>query len=203
MTRPMSVDELRNLSSQAGAPTLGSKGSRSSVPTELSTNAVQQHLRNQVGSPDLGWLGNLRASWLQNKADGKMQQTLIEARAQQATGLMLERLSGEVKLLRETFRADFSDRFASLAEAAAASQVTVLRKLRALEMQARNLVSHDLKHELDELQRLRADGVLDDTGFQQEVAFRFQRYDELKTDFARTMDEYQATVQNTYRNGQA
>ena len=202
MTRPMkTMAELRRLTDQAGVPV-----STSSAPTgvnpALSTPAVQQHLHDQVGTLDLGWWGNLRAQMQQRNADGRMQGTLIEARAQQATALMLERLDGEVKLLRTAFRADFSDRIAALAETAAASQITVLRKLRALEMEARKLVHLDLKRELDDLQQMLADEVLDDTSFQQEVTFRFQRYEQLKNDFARTMDDYQATVQNTYRAGQ-
>jgi hypothetical protein len=169
----------------------------------LSTTAVQQHLHDQVGTLDLGWWGNLKAQRQQQRADGQMQKTLIDARAQQATGLMLERLTGEIKILRTAFQADFSDRIAALAEHAAASQITVLRKLRALEMEARKLVHIDLKRELDDLQQMLADEVLDETGFEQEVGFRFKRYEQLKNDFARTMDEYQATVQNTYRAGQA
>ncbi|MBQ0944029.1 hypothetical protein KAK07_11855 [Ideonella sp. 4Y16] len=202
MTRPMkTMAELRKLTDQAGMPATTTNAPPGATAA-LATPAVQQHLRDQVGTLDLGWWGNLRARSQQNRADGEMQKTLIEARAQQATALMLERLSGEVELIRTSFRIDFSDRYASLAENAAASQITVLRKLRALEMEARNLVHVDLKRELDDLQQMLADGVIDDTSFQQEVSFRFQRYEDLKADFARTMNEYQATVQNTYRAGQ-
>ena len=202
MTRPMkTMAELRKLTEHAGLPA-AAPNSPPGATGALSTPAVQQHLQDQVGSLDLGWWGNLRARGQQHRADGQMQKTLIEARAQQATALMLERLSGEVEIVRTSFRIDFSDRIATLAENAAASQITVLRKLRSLEMEARKLVHVDLKHELDDLQQMLQDEVLDDTSFQQEVAFRFQRYEELKNDFARTMNEYQATVQNTYRAGQ-
>lgn len=202
MTRPMkTMAELRKLGTQAGVPATSSSVPPGATPT-LSTAAVQQHLHDQVGELDLGWWGNHKAQAQQRRADGDMQKTLIKARAEQATALMLERLSGEVEIIRTAFRADFSDRIAALAENAAASQITVLRKLRALEMEARKLVNIDLKRELDDLQQMLADAVLDDTGFQQEVAFCFQRYTALKSDFSRTMDEYQATVQNTYRASQ-
>lgn len=201
-TRTMkSVSELRRLTEQAGVPATRG-GSPLTDSAALSTTAVQQHLHDQVGTLDLGWWGNFKAKLHQQRTDGRMQGELIDARAKEATGLMLERLHGEVEILRTAFRADFSDRIAALAENAAASQITALRKLRALEMEARKLVHIDLKRELDGLQQMLADEVLDDTSFEQEVGFCFQRYGQLKADFARTMDEYQATVQNTYRAGQ-
>jgi hypothetical protein len=128
-----------------------------------------------------------------------MQRALVIARVEQASRLMLEKIAGEAEIIRTHFRQDFSDRIAALAEAAVASEITVMRKLRAIEAEARNFVFRDLKRELDELQVLLAQGVLDDESFGQEAGFRLSRYERLRSDFTALIDQYQATVQNTYR----
>lgn len=130
-----------------------------------------------------------------------MQRTLTTARVEQATALMLEKISGEVNILRTAFRQDFSDRIASLAEGAAASQIMVIRKLKAIEAEARNFVLYDLKGELDELGAMHQQGVIDDEDLQQEASFRFARYEQLKDEFTRLMDGYQGVVQNAYQGG--
>ena len=196
---PYKTSELRQLASQAGAHS--SRVHPAHAPEgALAAAAVHRQLSEQVGQLDLGLIGNLRALVHQRSEDSRMQRRLTTARAEKATELMLEKINGEVEILRTTFRADFSDRISALAEAAASSQINVMRKLRALEMEARKLVHIDLKHELDELQEMHRQDVLDDQSFQQEVAYRFTRYEQLKSDFTRTMDEYQATVQNTYQS---
>ena len=97
------------------------------------------------------------------------------------------------------FKADFSDRIASLAEGAAASQFLIMRKLKALENEARRFVMVDLSEELDRLADLHRKGVLDDKDLEQEATFQFTRYEQLKQEFVKLMDGYQTVVQNAYQ----
>ena len=184
----------QNRRSGGGAVTTGT----ASKPP-LSTSEVHATLSNQVGRLNLGFIGNLKARMFQRAQDGQMQRTLTAARVEQATGLMLEKLHGEVQIVRMHFKQDFSDRIAALAESAAASQILVMRKLKAIEAEARNFVMYDLKQEVDELQDMLAQGVIDDDTFMRECEFRMARYDELKARFSSLLDGYQATVQNTYQ----
>jgi len=196
---PKSQADFRRM---AGDPRPAATRSDNASPLKgaFSASEVQQALTTQVGNLDLGIIGNLKARYHRRGEDTRMQRTLDTARAEQATGLMLERMGGEVEIIRTAFKQDFSDRIASLAESAAASQVMVIRKLKAIEAEARNYVFYDLKRELDELGAMRAEGVLDDEDLEQEVAFRLQRYEQLKQDFVKLMDGYQAVVQNAYQD---
>lgn len=199
MNKPrMTMSELRRRAGQASpASTTTLPGSGENAV--LSTTAVHDTLNQQVGQLDLGLIGNFRNRLFQRKQDGQMQRTLTQARAEQATALMLERLQGEVQILRTRFKQDFSDRIAALAESAAASQIMAMRKLHALENEARNFVMEDLKRELDGLQEMLARGVMDEESFDAECAFRMARYDDLKARFSALLDGYLATVQNTYQ----
>lgn len=201
MTRPLkSMADIRRIVGHAAAAASNAPAA-SPLTSSLSTREVHNTLSAQVGQLDLGLIGNLKARMHQRSQDTRMQRALTTARVEQATALMLEKLHGEVVIVQTTFKQDFSDRIAALAESAAASQIMVLRKLKAIESQARNFVLYDLKAELDELQSMLHQGVIDDEGFQQEAAFRFQRYEQLKLDFTALMDGYQGTVQNTYQSG--
>lgn len=166
----------------------------------LSVAEVNGKLVSGVGDLDLGPVGNYLARRHQRKAEGRMQRVLVSERADQARNLMLEKIHGEAEIIRTAFRQDFSDRIAALAEGAAASQITVLRKLRALESEARGFVLRDLKHELDELQVLLDQGVVDEDGFKAEATFRFARYDSLKAALTTLIDDNQSTVQSVYRS---
>lgn len=200
MNRPhKTMAEIRRMVGEArpgGANALANTGSGQPV---LSTSEVHDALKKQVGQLDLGFFGNLKARSFQRSQDGQMQRTLTAARVEQATALMLEKLQGEVKIVRMHFKQDFSDRIAALAESAAASQILVMRKLKAIEAEARNFVMFDLKQEIDDLQDMLANGVIDDENFLRECDFRMARYEELKGRFSSLLDGYQATVQNTYQ----
>jgi hypothetical protein len=204
MTRPLkTMTELHRMIGDARAA--GSHGAlvTGAPKPVLSTSEVHESLNAQVGQLDLGAIGNWRARLFQRQQDGQMQRKLTAARAEQATALMLEKLHGEVQIVRMHFKQDFSDRIAALAESAAASQIVVIRKLKAIEAEARNFVDYDLKAETDELQAMLAQGVIDEVGFIREVEFRIRRYDDLKTRFSELLDGYQSTVQNTYQSGGA
>lgn len=199
MNKPLkSMAEIRQMVGQARS-SLTAAPTTSPLKSGLSAADVHDTIGAQVGKLDLGVIGNFMTRRHQRSADAKMQRSLTTARAEQATGLMLEKIHGEVEILRVAFRQDFSDRIAALAESAAASQAMVLRKLKAVEAEARNLVLYDIKRELDELQTMLADGVIDEEAFLKEVAFRFKRYDQLKDDFVVLMDSYQGVVQNAYQ----
>lgn len=167
----------------------------------LSVAEVNGKLVSGVGDLDLGVVGNYLARRHQRKEEGKLQRVLVSERAEQARNLMLEKIHGEAEIIRTAFRQDFSDRIAALAEGAAASQITVLRKLRALESEARGYVLRDLKRELDGLHGLLDEGVIDDDDFKTEASFRFTRYESLKAGLTALIDEYQHTVQSVYRSG--
>ena len=198
---PKSKADFRRM---AGDTRPGVTGAATASPLRAAFSAtdVQQTLAIQVGKLALGLIGILKTRFHQRAEDIRMQRTLTTARAEQATALMLERMAGEVQILRTAFKQDFSDRIASLAESAAASQVMVIRKLKAIEAEARNFVLYDLKHELDELGAMRAGGVIDDEDLEQEAAFRFRRYEQLKADFVMLMDGYLAVVQGAYQEHQ-
>lgn len=199
MNKPrMTMAEMRRRASAASPSSPAGMAASAEKPV-LSTAAVHQTLNEQVGQLDLGVIGNFKTRMFQRQQDAKMQRTLTQARAEQATALMLERLQGEVQIVRTHFKQDFSDRIAALAESAAASQILVMRKLRAIETEARNFVMVDLKRELDELQDMLNQGVIDDEVFNTECAFRMSRYDDLKARFSALLDGYLATVQNTYQ----
>lgn len=202
MNRPhKTMAEIRRMVGEArpsGANALANTGSGQPV---LSTSEVHDTLNKQVGQLDLGFFGNLKARSFQRSQDGRMQRTLTAARVEQATALMLEKLQGEVQIVRIHFKQDFSDRIAALAESAAASQILVMRKLKAIEAEARNFVMYDFKAETDELQAMLNKGVIDEETLLHEVAFRMQRYEELKNKFSELVDGYQGTVQNTYQRG--
>lgn len=196
-TRPKTMADFRRL---VGDPAQPTAASAPGAPG-LSVAEVNGKLVTGVGDMDLGLVGNLLAKRHQRKEERKTQDALVTERAAQTRALMLEKIHGEAEIIRVSLKLDFSDRIAALAEAAAASQITVLRKLRAIESEARGYVLRDLKRELDELEALLAQGVVDDEGFKQEAAFRFARYERLKSDLTALIDEYQGTVQNAYSPG--
>lgn len=191
--------DFRRLAGNAASPTDSSAPAASPLKTTLSASDVQHTLGNQVGALDLGLVGNLKARLHQRREDAKMQRALTTSRVEHATALMLEKIAGEVDILRMAFKQDFSDRIASLAESAAASQVMVVRKLKAIEAEARNFVFYDLKRELDELGAMHQQGVIDEDDLKTEAAFRFERYEKLRAEFTQLMDGYQGVVQNAYR----
>lgn len=195
--KPRPMAEIRRIVVDGGTPTTAQ--TLSPIEPGLSVVDVNSRLVTGVGDLDLGPFGNLMAKRHQRKEEGQLQRALVTERAAQARALMLEKIHGEAEIIRTAFRQDFSDRIAALAEAAAASQITVLRKLRAIESEARGFVLRDLKRELDELEGLLAEGVVDEEGFKQEAAFRFARYETLKADLTGLLDEYQRTVQSAYR----
>lgn len=203
MNRPSkSMSDLRRMVAQAtGSSPLANGPAPSPLKSSLSTSEVHNTLAAQVGQLDLGVIGNLRARMHQRAEDSRMQRTLTTARVEQGTALMLEKLNGEVEIVRMAFKQDFSDRIATLAESAAASQFIVIRKLKAIEAEARNFVMYDFKAETDELQTMLNKGVIDEETLLHEVAFRMQRYEELKNKFSELVDGYQSTVQNTYQRG--
>lgn len=198
---PKSKADFRRMAGDTRSTTSASSPA-SPLKSAFSASEVQQTLATQVGKLDLGLIGNIKARYHQRTEDTRMQRTLTTARVEQATALMLERMAGEVQIIRTAFKQDFSDRIASLAESAAASQVMVIRKLKAIEAEARNFVLYDLKRELDDLGAMHAQGVIDDEDMEQEAAFRFQRYEQLKQDFVKLMDGYQGVVQNAYQDHQ-
>ena len=169
----------------------------------LSASDIQASLSSQVGHLDLGLLGNLKATWHRRREQAQMQQTLTSVQVKHATQLMVEKVEGECDILRMAFRKDFSDRIAHLAEAASVSQITVLRKLKAIESEARRFTFHDLKAEMDALSQMLAQGVIDETDFQSEAAHQFARYEELKNQFTRLMDGYAEVVGSAYQGGRA
>ena len=205
MNRPSkSMSDLRRMVVQATGPSANANANGpalSPLKSSLSTSEVHNTLAAQVGQLDLGVIGNLRARMHQRAEDSRMQRTLTTARVEQGTALMLEKLNGEVEIVRMAFKQDFSDRIAALAESAAASQFMVMRKLKAIEAEARNFVMYDFKAETDELQAMLNKGVIDEETLLHEVAFRMQRYEELKNKFSELVDGYQGTVQNTYQRG--
>lgn len=198
---PKSKAEFRRMASDMRSSTMSSAPNTSPLKSNLSAAEVHHTISTQVGKLDLGLIGNLKARFHQRAEDAKMQRTLTTARVEQATALMLEKISGEVDILRMAFKQDFSDRIASLAESTAASQIMVIRKLKAIEAEARNFVLYDLKRELDELGAMHQQGVIDDEDLQQEASFRFSRYEQLKDEFTRLMDGYQGVIQNAYQGG--
>lgn len=200
-TTPKSKSDFRRAIGDARSSHTAGAPSASPLKTYLSAADVQHTISTQVGKLDLGLIGNFKARLHQHAEETHMQRTLTTARVEQATALMLEKISGEVNILRTAFRQDFSDRIASLAEGAAASQIMVIRKLKAIEAEARNFVLYDLKGELDELGAMHQQGVIDDEDLQQEASFRFARYEQLKDEFTRLMDGYQGVVQNAYQGG--
>jgi len=198
---PKSKADFRRMAGNT-RPTTSASSPASPLKSAFSASEVQQTLATQVGKLDLGLIGNIKARYHQRTEDTRMQRTLTTARVEQATALMLERMAGEVQIIRTAFKQDFSDRIASLAEGAAASQVMVIRKLRAIEAEARNFVFYDLRRELDDLGAMHAQGVIDDQDLEKEAAFRLQRYEQLKQDFVKLMDGYQGVVQNAYQDQQ-
>ncbi|MBQ0942275.1 hypothetical protein KAK07_02880 [Ideonella sp. 4Y16] len=201
MSRPFkTMEELRrHLQSGAASRSATPTAAPPAGPHALSTSQVHQTLIEQVGEMDLGRLGNWRARRHQRAEEERMHRTLTTARAEQAAALMREKLQGEVEIIRMRFSQDFSDRIAALAESAAASQVMVMRKLKAIEAEARNFVMYDLKAETDELQDMLVNGVIDEPTFHREASFRLQGYEALKQRFSDLMDAYQNTVQHTYQ----
>lgn len=191
--KPKTMADFRRAVGNAAQPQSTSPGSPA-----LSVGEVNGKLITGVGDMDLGLVGNMLAKRHQRKEERKTQDVLVTERAAATRALMLEKIHGEAEIIRVSLKLDFSDRIAALAEAAAASQITVLRKLRAIESEARGYVLRDLKRELDELETLLTQGVIDDQGFTQEVTFRFARYELLKADLTALIDEYQGTVQNAY-----
>jgi len=75
-----------------------------------------------------------------------------------------------------------------------------IRKLKAIENEARRFVMVDLSEELARLADLHRKGVLDDKDLEQEVTFQFARYEQLKQELVRQMDSYQTVVQNAYQS---
>lgn len=196
-----SMADIRRMAGESRNAATGAQKTASPLKSSLSTAEVHNSLNAQVGKLDLGLIGNLKTRMHQRSKDTKMQRELTTARVEQATALMKEKLRGEVEIVRMAFKQDFSDRISSLAESAAASQILVLRKLQAIETEARNFVSYDLKADMDELQQMLQQDVIDEEVFEQEAAFLLKRYDRLKQTFSTLMEGYQSTVQNTYQTG--
>lgn len=189
--------ELRSMASPAmstAAPLPNSVAGSS-----LSVTDVQDAIGMQVGKLNLGVLGNFRAERHRRKAEGAMQRELTTHQVNRATELLREKIDGEVEILRMIFKQDFSDRIAALAENAAASQTLVIRKLKAVEAEARKYLFTDIKRELDELQKLLEDQVIDEDDFQKEAAFRLESYEKLKQLFVEMFDGYRAAVLNAYQ----
>lgn len=197
-TSPKSKADFRQMVGDA-RPTTTTSPDGSPMKSTLSASDVHHTLSAQVGQLDLGFIGNMKARFHQRAQDTRMQRTLTTARVEQATALMIEKISGEAEIVRMAFRADFSDRIASLAEGAVASQFLIMRKLKVLENEARRFVMVDLSEELDRLADLHRKGVLDDKDLEQEVTFQFARYEQLKAEFVKLMDGYQTVVQNAYQ----
>lgn len=170
------------------------------TPVAMSAAQVADRIGVHTGKLNLGLIGNYRAEQHRRRAEGAMQRDLTSHRTSRATELLREKIDGEVEILRMHFKQDFNDRIAALAESAAASQTLVIRKLKAVESEARKYLFHDIKRELDELQQMLNDGVIDMTDFQNEAAFRVQSYEQLKQDFVLMFDSYRNVVQNAYQS---
>lgn len=200
MNRPhRTMTEIRRMIGEANTARNSALATADIDKPLMSTTEVQATLNQQVSQLDLGFIGNLRARMFQRGQDGRMQRTLTAARAEEATGLMLKKLKGEVQIIQMQFDRDFSDRIAALAESAAASQIMVMRKLKAIEGEARNFVMYDLKRETEKLENMLNEGVIDEAYFTNECAFRMARYEELRGRFSAMLDGYQANVQNTFK----
>lgn len=192
------INELAKLA-KTGSGT-DSHSAMQPTPKSLTVADIDSQLGGQLGRPDLGIIGNMRANKHIRQAQLDVWKKISTEKYEQLGGLAVDALKAEAQLIREKLRIDWNHQYAALAERAAVGEMTVVRKLEAVLEAGRELLYGDRADAIERLEMRHADGWLTDEDFANELGYLFDRYTKLREEFINIVNERETSVRSAFRN---
>ena len=174
--------------------------SRQSVQT---TATIQDRLSKQVGKqPNLGMVGNWRAKSQERGLALETAYKVNEEKYRLIGEVSIKALQSEVMLISEQMRIEFNQQYAALAERSAVSEVMALRKFEAVCEAARDLLLEDRAGAYGRVTDRYDAGYLTDEDYAEELHHLKERYERLRREVIRIVDERGDNVRSAFHLNQ-
>jgi hypothetical protein len=150
--------------------------------------------------PNLGMVGNWRAKSQERGLALDTAYKVNEEKYRLIGEVSIKALQSEVMLISEQMRIEFDQQYAALAERSAVSEVMALRKFEAVCEAARDLLLEDRAGAYGRVTDRYESGYLTDEDYAEELHHLKERYERLRREVIRIVDERGDNVRSAFHS---
>ncbi len=166
----------------------------------LTVSEINSQLGGTIKRPDMGVLKSWEAKRHADKELLDVYKEITSAKCREVGQLSIEALKSQAELIREQLRIDVNHQYGALAERAVVGEMTVIRKLEATLEGGIDLLFGDRSNALERLEERYSNGELTERDYASELQRIFNRYEKLRDDFEKIVNQRGDTVRNAFRS---